>query len=128
MKKVISIFLLIKGIILLYGSYIGISTGEYFEIVNLHLNYKLYYIGMIIGIIFLICSFGVYKHNKQLIRMTKYIVILDVLYLAFAILYTAYSFLFMSYITLDIFLIIFFIASIVGYINFYILKQIKYIN
>ncbi len=128
MKKIIPVFLLIKSIILLYGSYIGISTEEYFEILNLQLNSKLYYIGFVAGIIFLICSFGVYKYNKHLIKMTKFVVVVDILYLAFTTLYTAYSFLFLSYITLDFSLVIFFIAMILGYIDFYILKQIKDIN
>ena len=125
MKKIISVILLIKSVIFLYSSYMGISYEEYFEILNLKLNSNLYYIGLLVGAILFICSFGIYKCNKYLLIITKWIVMMEILYLTSTTLYTVYSFLFLSYIGIDVFFAIFIITIIVGYFDFYILKQLK---
>lgn len=127
MKKIIAAILLIKSIIFLYSSYMGILKEEFFEILNLKLNNSLYYVGLIFGVIFLICSYGIYRYNKYLVILTKWIIIMDILYLTATTLYTVYSFLFLTCIGIDVFFAIIFANIIVGYFDFYILRQIKLI-
>jgi membrane-associated HD superfamily phosphohydrolase len=125
LKKIISVILLIKSVILLYSSYFSLSNEEYFEVLNLQFSVRLYYIGMLVGVIFLVCSFGVYNYNRYLVLTTKCVIIIEVLYLTITTLYAFYSFAFLSFIGLGSLFSILLISIILVYLDFYILQQIK---